>query len=231
MQRQSRPLGAGRPALGRQAIAALVAPLDRVDGLEPSLGCRHLPSNRPRLQSIHSPMCSRPSIARSRCGASTCMDSTTPRSWPCSKPRRDTRWTISGVVLAHALHRETDGNPFFTREILRHLAETGAISQRADGRWIAEVDFRGHGSLPTSVREVIGRRVARLGEETEQALQRCCRHRPRLRTRPPRRRHRPERRPPSRPARCRNPRRLDPGGAAATGTTLVLARAHRTHAL
>ena len=76
-----------------------------------------------------------------------------------------------GVVLAHALYRETDGNPFFTREILRHLAETGAISQRADGRWIAEVDFRGHGSLPTSVREVIGRRVARLGEETAQALQ------------------------------------------------------------
>ena len=76
-----------------------------------------------------------------------------------------------GVVLAHALYRETDGNPFFTREILRHLAETGAISQRADGRWIAEVDFRGHGGLPTSVREVIGRRVARLGDETAQALQ------------------------------------------------------------
>ena len=76
-----------------------------------------------------------------------------------------------GVTLAHALYRETDGNPFFTREILRHLAETGAISQRADGRWVAEVDFRGHGSLPTSVREVIGRRVARLGEETVQALQ------------------------------------------------------------
>jgi DNA-binding SARP family transcriptional activator/tetratricopeptide (TPR) repeat protein len=75
-----------------------------------------------------------------------------------------------GAVLAQALYRETDGNPFFTREILRHLAETGAISQRADGRWIAEVDFRGHGSLPTSVREVIGRRVARLGGETAQCL-------------------------------------------------------------
>ena len=48
----------------------------------------------------------------------------------------------SGVALAHALHREADGNPFFTREILRHLAETGLISQRDDGRWVAEVDFR-----------------------------------------------------------------------------------------
>jgi DNA-binding SARP family transcriptional activator len=74
----------------------------------------------------------------------------------------------AGVALAHAVHRETDGNPFFTNEILRHLAETGAISQH-DGRWIAEVDLRDQ-ALPTSVREVIGRRVARLGEETEQVL-------------------------------------------------------------
>jgi DNA-binding SARP family transcriptional activator/tetratricopeptide (TPR) repeat protein len=76
----------------------------------------------------------------------------------------------TGVALAHALYKETDGNPFFTREVLRHLAETGAISQRDDGRWVAQVDFRDHASLPTSVREVIGRRVARLGEETEQML-------------------------------------------------------------
>lgn len=76
----------------------------------------------------------------------------------------------AGVALAHALHRETDGNPFFTGEILRHLTETGAISLRDDGRWTADVDFRDHDALPTSVREVIGRRVARLGEETEQAL-------------------------------------------------------------
>jgi class 3 adenylate cyclase/tetratricopeptide (TPR) repeat protein len=75
-----------------------------------------------------------------------------------------------GVALAHALYRETDGNPFFTREILRHLTETGAIAQRDDGRWIAEVDFRDQAILPTSVREVIGRRVARLGKETEQTL-------------------------------------------------------------
>ena len=32
-----------------------------------------------------------------------------------------------GVELAHALYRETDGNPFFVGEVLRHLAETGAI--------------------------------------------------------------------------------------------------------
>ena len=35
------------------------------------------------------------------------------------------------VRLARALHRETDGNPFFVSEVLRHLAETGAINQDA----------------------------------------------------------------------------------------------------
>jgi DNA-binding SARP family transcriptional activator/tetratricopeptide (TPR) repeat protein len=76
----------------------------------------------------------------------------------------------AGVALAHALYQETDGNPFFTRELLRHLVETGAISHRDDGRWIAEVDFRDHQRLPTSVREVIDRRVAQLGDEAGQIL-------------------------------------------------------------
>ena len=31
------------------------------------------------------------------------------------------------MLLAHALHRETEGSPFFTGELLRHLYETGAI--------------------------------------------------------------------------------------------------------
>ena len=62
-----------------------------------------------------------------------------------------------GVVLAHALRRETDGNPFFVAEILLHLAESGAIFER-DGRWFASNDLRESG-LPVSVREVIGRRV------------------------------------------------------------------------
>ncbi len=75
-----------------------------------------------------------------------------------------------GLALAHAVYRETDGNPFFASEILRHLVETEVISQRGDGRWIAEVDFRDQGRLPTGVREVIEHRVARLGDEVEQTL-------------------------------------------------------------
>ena len=75
----------------------------------------------------------------------------------------------SGVDLAHAVYRETDGNPFFVGEVLRHLSETGAIYQDTDGRWIAE-NALDHTPLPDSVREVIGGRVARLGKDAERVL-------------------------------------------------------------
>ena len=73
------------------------------------------------------------------------------------------------VGLAHAIYRETDGNPFFVSEVLRNLVETGAIRQDADGRWKTEVtlDVR---ALPDSVREVIGARVLRLGKEAGRIL-------------------------------------------------------------
>ena len=74
-----------------------------------------------------------------------------------------------GVGLAHALRRETGGNPFFVVEVIRHLAETGAFFQGEDGRWVLSTDLEDLG-LPTSVREVVAHRVARLGEATEQAL-------------------------------------------------------------
>lgn len=67
-----------------------------------------------------------------------------------------------GIALAHSVYRETDGNPFFVAEVLRHLAETGAILQDSAGRWSpakawAEI------TLPDSVRQVVGVRVGRLG--------------------------------------------------------------------
>ena len=67
------------------------------------------------------------------------------------------------------MYRETDGNPFFVSEVLRHLAETGAISQDAAGRWVAD-DSLEQMALPDSVREVIGARVGRLGPDAERVL-------------------------------------------------------------
>ena len=42
-----------------------------------------------------------------------------------------------GVDLAHAVRRETEGNPFFTTEMLRHLGESGLVHQDDTGRWVA----------------------------------------------------------------------------------------------
>jgi hypothetical protein len=73
------------------------------------------------------------------------------------------------LALRDELLAETDGNPFFLIEILRHLAETGAIAQRPDGRWSAAPGALSRG-LPVSVREVVGRRVAALGETASRVL-------------------------------------------------------------
>jgi tetratricopeptide (TPR) repeat protein len=74
-----------------------------------------------------------------------------------------------GVALAHAVHRETDGNPFFLSEVLRYLAETGAIYQDPAGQWMATEPVTPL-ALPDSVREVVGGRVARLGDRADRAL-------------------------------------------------------------
>lgn len=74
-----------------------------------------------------------------------------------------------GVALAHALRRETDGNPFFTTEILRHLEETGAIQRDTNGHWAATLNLDAV-TLPASVRDVVGERVARLGDDASQVL-------------------------------------------------------------
>jgi class 3 adenylate cyclase/tetratricopeptide (TPR) repeat protein len=69
----------------------------------------------------------------------------------------------AGRALAAEIAAETDGNPFFVAEVLRHLLESGALAQRADGRWELRRELSDLG-LPQSVREVIGRRIERLGE-------------------------------------------------------------------
>jgi class 3 adenylate cyclase len=71
-------------------------------------------------------------------------------------------------TLVRWLHRETDGNPFFTEAILRHLMDSGAV-RREDGSWVvvAKVDDL---PPPESVVEVIQQRVAHLGKPVQRAL-------------------------------------------------------------
>jgi len=74
-----------------------------------------------------------------------------------------------GDALARTLRTETNGNPFFVGEMLRHLMESGAIARDDDGRWSATTDLEAVG-LPRSVREVVVSRVRRLGEVPGQVL-------------------------------------------------------------
>jgi predicted ATPase len=74
-----------------------------------------------------------------------------------------------GVDLAHAVYRETDGNPFFVSEVLRHLSETGAIHQNESGRWETVATLEDT-ALPDSVRVVIGGRVGRLSRDDQRVL-------------------------------------------------------------
>ena len=71
--------------------------------------------------------------------------------------------------MAVLLRRESAGNPFFAHEILRNLVESGDLVLGADGRWVVEKDFD-ELAVPQSVRDVVGQRIARLGEDTLKTL-------------------------------------------------------------
>jgi predicted ATPase len=72
------------------------------------------------------------------------------------------------LALASAIHEETEGNPFFVGEVLRHLTESGAIAdgdrRRRTGSPFEEV------GIPEGVRDVVGRRLSRLSQATNDVL-------------------------------------------------------------
>lgn len=72
----------------------------------------------------------------------------------------DERRGASGEAdLARAVHAATAGNPFFIEEVLRHLAEIGALHRGAVSL-----------GLPEGVREVVARRLRRLSDSANVAL-------------------------------------------------------------
>ena len=72
---------------------------------------------------------------------------------------------VAGVEPAFlsALHGETEGNPFFIEEVVRHL--------RASGGRLHAAGSLTEAGVPDGVREVTARRLRRLGAPTRQALQ------------------------------------------------------------
>jgi len=73
-----------------------------------------------------------------------------------------------GQRLVRLLYDETDGNPFFMGQVLQHLVESGAIVEH-DGRWIPGKPADEIG-IPEGVREVVGRRLARLPASTNEVM-------------------------------------------------------------
>ena len=69
--------------------------------------------------------------------------------------------------FARRLAAETDGNPFFLRETLLHLADEGLLRVE-DGVWVAAPDAEL--SIPAGVRDVIGRRLSRLSPDANKLL-------------------------------------------------------------
>ena len=67
-------------------------------------------------------------------------------------------------ALAHTLRRETAGNPFFIRELLHSIEEGGRLPSAEDGRRATDR------ALPLGIREVILRRVKRLGDRAGNVL-------------------------------------------------------------
>jgi class 3 adenylate cyclase len=73
-----------------------------------------------------------------------------------------------GAGLADAVHRETEGNAFFVREVVRHLIEAGVVRQDGE-RWttVLPIDKLG---IPEGVRDVLGRRLSRLSRAANEIL-------------------------------------------------------------
>lgn len=76
--------------------------------------------------------------------------------------------TLNGAPAARAvverIYRETEGNPFFLEEMVRHLREEGfdlGDQRAAAAGW----------SISEGVRQVIGKRISRLSPEANRALQ------------------------------------------------------------
>ena len=77
--------------------------------------------------------------------------------------------TRGGEEFVRAILRETEGNPFFIEEVLRHLVESGAFYRR-DSRWVSDAKSIAELGIPEGVRDVIGRRLSRLSETCNRAL-------------------------------------------------------------
>ena len=72
--------------------------------------------------------------------------------------------------LAALIHAKTEGNPLFMVDLLRHLRDRQVLAQE-QGRWVLAQSLPDlERELPESVRSMIERKIAQLGEEDRRLL-------------------------------------------------------------
>ena len=88
----------------------------------------------------------------------------------------EVRRMMSGIAgrevpwgMAEAVHRQTEGNPLFVQEVLRYLVEEGLMT-REGGRWRETGQEPLAMSIPEGLRDMIGKRMARLSEGCNRVL-------------------------------------------------------------
>ena len=70
---------------------------------------------------------------------------------------------------AEAVHQRTEGNPLFVQELLRYLVESGVVA-RENRRHQPGTDPVVESEVPEGLRDVVGKRLSRLSEQTNQLL-------------------------------------------------------------
>ena len=131
---------------------------------------RHLSRIRPRVAGIRSQRCSPTFTANRGSSGSRSRGSTQPDIVEIMERAAGQELDEAGLELSSELHPETDGNPFYTGELLRHLLESGTLYQRQR----RTLDRRAAGSpssaFPRACARCVGRRIERLGKRHAKAL-------------------------------------------------------------
>ncbi len=70
--------------------------------------------------------------------------------------------------LVRVLYTETEGNPFFAEEVVKHLADEGRLFD-VQGRWRDDLEV-GETDVPESIRMVLARRLQRVSEDCRRML-------------------------------------------------------------
>lgn len=73
--------------------------------------------------------------------------------------------------LVEKMYEATEGNPFFTKELVRSLLDSGGISKDQTGAWSlgASTDLSA-GELPATIQQAVEKRIERLPEEIREIL-------------------------------------------------------------